>query len=68
MHHLDIGHMAEQHAMRVQRAFRVTRGARGVDDDRWIVRRCIDSRNSSDASSIAAQNDFAPAWIAPDVT
>ena len=40
--HLDIGQMAEQHAMGVQRALRVARGARGVDDDGGIVGRGID--------------------------
>ena len=42
MHHLDAGQMAEQRAMRVQRALRVARGAGGVDDDGGIVGRCID--------------------------
>ncbi len=40
--HLDIGQMAEHHAMRMQRALRVSRGARGVDDQGGIVGRGID--------------------------
>ena len=40
--HLDIRQMAEHHAMGVQRALRISRGARGVDDHRGIVGRGID--------------------------
>ena len=39
--HLDIGQMAEHHAMGMQRAFRISRGARGVDDHGGIVGRGI---------------------------
>ena len=42
VHHLDIGQMAEQHAMGVQRAFRISRRAGGVDDDGGIVGGGID--------------------------
>ncbi len=42
MHHLDIGQMAEQHAVAVQRALRIAGGARGVDDDRRVIAGCID--------------------------
>ena len=42
--HLDIRQMAEHHAMRVQRALWISRGARGVDDQGGIVGRGIDGR------------------------
>ena len=42
MHHLDVGQMAEQHAMGVQRAFGISGRTGGVDDDRGIVGRSLD--------------------------
>ena len=42
MHHLDIGEMAEQHAMRMQRALGISGRARGIDDDGGIVARGVD--------------------------
>jgi hypothetical protein len=36
--HFDVGHVTEQHAMGVQRAFRIACGARRIDDHRGIVR------------------------------
>ncbi len=44
MRQLGAGQMAEQHAVCMQRAFRLAGGARGVDHHRRIVRRCIDRR------------------------
>ena len=42
VHHLDIGEMAEQHAMRMQRALGISGRARGIDDDGGIVARGVD--------------------------
>jgi len=52
----------------MQRAFGISRGAGGVDDDGGSSADVSTLAKSSGASSIAAQNDLAPAWTAPEVT
>ncbi len=42
--HLHARQVAQQHAVGVERSFRVSRGARCVDDDRGIVRRRVERR------------------------
>ena len=66
--HLDIRQMAEQHAMGMQCAFRVTCRTRGVDDQRGIVGRGVDRRKSGDAAFDDAQNDFVPSGAVPPMT
>ena len=46
MRQLDAGQMPEQHAVGVQCALRVSRGAGGVDDDRRVIRPGVDGGES----------------------